>query len=459
MTSLSDRIPIGLKFGYAVSDLGKNTFVILASVAIFVYMVSFLGVPPGWAGVLFAVSKIWDVITDPLIGRWSDQYESRYGRRRPFMFVGAFLMSAAVGLMFLAPFGADVSWQPKAAYFVGMLMLAYTGLTFISVPYGAMGAEMTQDYEERSNLISYRMTFAAFGTLIAFVLVPLLVDTFSAGDEPNLEGYRRTGLVLMPLLLLPTLITVWATGRAKRSIQPPQSFGLKQQIQIVFSSRPFLLIALTYLIQVAMITQIVASLAYIIFYIIGVGRDDVSGIQATMGGIMVVCAILSFPLWLWCLKFWDKKRLYFIGTLGFGAMVCLMYLVNEGDLIFLYINLIFLGFFYGPYNLFPWSMLPDVISHEQAKHGGSLEGLFNGWWTAFHKVGIAIGPAIIGLILQFSGFVEGTHDNPLPDQSPEAIAALKFSISLIPGLLFLSSLLLIRAYTLTKDDQVALGSR
>lgn len=453
----TQRVPLGLKFGYAVSELGVNTFVVLASLVLFVYMISFLGVPPGIAGILFAVTKIWDVITDPLIGRWSDSYQSRYGRRRPFMFAGAFLMAGAVALMFLAPFSGSDGWVLPATYFMVMLILAYTGLTLIGVPYGAMTAEMTQDYEERSRLTSYRMTFASIGTLIAFVALPLVVAAFSGNGIADLGGYRVAGLLLFPILALPTLITVWTTGSARQSEVPPKSYSLAEQAQIVFSSRPFLLLAGTYLIQVAMITQVVASLLYIIFYIVGVDAENAGVVQGNMGGILIVAAVLSFPVWLLLLRRMDKRSLYMIGTLGFGLVTCLMFFMGKGDLTFMYINLALLGIFYGAYNLFPWSMLPDIISHEQAKRDGSLEGLFNGWWTAFQKLGIALGPAFIGLFLQAAGFQEGSRDNPLPEQTEAAINMLHLMISIVPGLIFLSTLALLAAYNLTRQDQDAIA--
>ena len=248
-------------------------------------MVSFLGVPPGWAGALFALSKIWDVITDPLIGRWSDAYEFAPRRRRPFMFLGAFMMAGAVALMFLAPFGAEAAWPIKVSYFMAMLILAYTGLTFIGVPYGAMTAEMTTDYAERSNLTSYRMTFASIGTLIAFVALPMAV-----------AGFRPMGLVIWRGIVSqaccyspfwPYRPCVWATARARRSTVPPKLCEWPIDC-IVFSSRPFLLLAMTYLIQVAMITQVVASLLFIIFYIVGVSADQANAVQANMGGILII---------------------------------------------------------------------------------------------------------------------------------------------------------------------------
>jgi len=141
-----------VKAGYGIVEIGTNTLIIFASFYFMFYMTEALGVPAVYAGLLFFCAKIFDVITDPLVGNFSDRSKTKMGRRRPFMLAGGIALGPCVALMFLAPFLSADSWLPSALYFMGFTMATYLALTLIAVPGGAMTAEMTDDYNERTNI-------------------------------------------------------------------------------------------------------------------------------------------------------------------------------------------------------------------------------------------------------------------------------------------------------------------
>ena len=461
---MATQLPLSTRINYGVSEMGVNVFVVLASVAIFEYMLLSLKIPALWAGTIFLATKIWDVVTDPLIGRWSDGFQSRFGRRLPFMTVGAFVLALGFALIFLAPFGDEGAWQMRALWVTFALIFTYTGLTLIGVPYGAMTVELTQDYQERSNLTAIRMTFATIGLLAGFVLFFALIEGFANLNSASfpadyLYGYRMAGILMFPLLCLPTLWTVFGLRNVKLRNARPQPLSLLNQARLVWSNGPFRWLALTYVVQVSMITQVVSSLTLIALYIMGAQSESAArDLQTELYLIISLMALLSFPGWLLLGRQFEKRTLHMAFTFGFGVAMSAMILLSPGSYFLLFALMAVLGIFYGGYSLFPWAMLPDVISHAQAMRGGSesLEGLFNGWWTAFQKLGIAFGPFLIGLALSTAGFVEGEPGQPLPtaeQQGASAIRALHAMISIIPGLGFLATLLMMRNYRLTKADQ------
>ena len=203
------QLPFFTKMIYGVSDIGVNILVVASVLITFAYLTTVLGVQPGVAGTLLLVAKIWDVITDPIIGRWSDATKSRMGRRRPWMMWGAILMAIGFAAMFAAPF-SDASPTAQGIYFVLAMMFTYTAFTMVGVPYGALTPEMTDDYHEKSTLTAWRMGFGSIGLLIGGAGAPILVGLFGGG----LEGHRMMGLALIPLVALPTLITVWGLRNA-----------------------------------------------------------------------------------------------------------------------------------------------------------------------------------------------------------------------------------------------------
>jgi len=138
------------KVGYGVVEIGTNTLIVFASFYFLFYMTEALRVPPIYAGMLFFAAKIFDVVTDPLVGNISDRSSTSMGRRRPFMLAGGIMLGPTVAVMFLAPFLNAESWVPSALYFMLFTMATYLALTLIAVPGGAMTAEMTEDYNERA---------------------------------------------------------------------------------------------------------------------------------------------------------------------------------------------------------------------------------------------------------------------------------------------------------------------
>ena len=141
-----------VKVGYGFVEIGTNTLIVFASFYFLFYMTEALRIPPVYAGLLFFIAKIFDVITDPLVGNLSDRSSTPMGRRRPFMLAGGIMLGPTVAIMFLAPFVGSESWVPSALYFMVFTIATYLALTLIAVPGGAVTAEMTEDYNERITL-------------------------------------------------------------------------------------------------------------------------------------------------------------------------------------------------------------------------------------------------------------------------------------------------------------------
>ncbi|MEO0543120.1 MAG: MFS transporter [Pseudomonadota bacterium] len=422
-------LPQSTRMLYGFSDLGVNILVVSSVLITFAYLTTVIGVQPGIAGAMLMLAKIWDVITDPLIGRWSDATSSRMGRRRPWIMWGALLMAIGFAAMFAAPFEGS-SPNMQGAYFVLAMMFTFTAFTMVGVPYGAMTPEMTPDYHERSNLTAWRMGFGSIGLLIGGAGAPLLIGAFGGG----IEGHRMMGLALIPVIALPPLLTVWGTRNVKsinENPQPPVSFS--EQLKIVRQNKPFMLLAGLYLLQVGMIAQITSGLILACAYIFK--ADDPNALLTVLYGLFVLSTIAAMPLWLWIGQRLSKKQAYIAGGILFIIGTCSIALMNENTMPVAYGLMVLIGIGYAAYQIFPWSMLADTISHAQTYTDQPVEGLFNGYWTAFQKTGIAIGPFVIGLVLQAAGYVPST-DGSFPAQTETAVTALRYCISVVPALVF-----------------------
>ena len=427
------RLTIAQRASYGLSDLGVNILVIASILITFSYLTTVLGVPPGIAGTLLLLAKIWDVVTDPLIGRWSDRTRTRFGRRLPWVFVGAVFM----GLGFAAMFQAPVSHSSailQGLYFVAMLMLTFTAFTMVAVPYGAMTPELTEDYDERSSLTAWRMGFGAIGLLLGGAGAPALVALFGGG----IEGHRLMALVFVPFIALPSMLTVILLRKVPLATPSAPPLGWREQWHLVRQNKPFLHLALLYMVQAGMMAQVTAGLLLVCAYIFQAANPN--ALLTELYPAFVLATIVALPVWLALAKKTSKHSMFVLGGGIFCLATSLIFLMTPDTLPLGFILMVIIGIGYAAYMIFPWSMMADAISHAKSYTDASLEGVFNGWWTALQKVGIALGPFIIGWILQLAGF-QASLNGEFPQQSAPALLALRLSISIVPALVFALTLI------------------
>ncbi|EAR07891.1 MFS transporter [Reinekea blandensis] len=429
---------------YGLSDLGVNILVIASILITFTYLTTVLGVAPGIAGSLLLGAKVWDVISDPLIGRFSDRTRSRFGRRLPWMAVGAVIMGLGFAGMFAAPL-TSASPTLQGVYFVVALMVTYTAFTMVGVPYGAMTPELTEDYDERSSLTAWRMGFGSIGLLLGGAGAPALISLFGGG----IEGHRIMGLIFIPLVALPTLMTVWALRRQPLQSTEVVDIDLNQQWQLVKQNRPFVRLALLYMVQAGMMAQVTAGLLLACAYLFD--SADPNALLTQMYPLFVLTTIVSLPIWLKLSARTSKHQAFVLGGLVFTIGSSLMVLMGPDTVPAGFALMVIIGLGYGAYMIFPWAMMADAITHARTYTDISLEGVFNGWWTALQKVGIALGPFVIGWMLQLAGFQSST-DGSFPEQSESALLALRLGVSVVPAVIFALTLIGIHRWPLGRSS-------
>lgn len=431
-----------VKAGYGIVEIGTNTLIVFASFYFLFYMTEALGVPALYAGMLFFCAKIFDVVTDPLIGNLSDRAQTPMGRRRPFILAGGIALGPCVALMFLAPFLGSESWLPSALYFMAFTMATYLALTLIAVPGGAMTAEMTEDYNERTNITAWRWGLGSIGMFIGGALAPLIVGQFSSGQvDPN--GFRTAAIIMMPLFSLPVIVGVVMMRQAPQRLADHVP-AVWVQAKACFSTPSFRILIATYFLQVSFLTIVTSNLLFVLKYHFRV-EDPVTA-NATFFLVFVVATMASMPFWTKVGSRVGKKRGYMISITGLALGVSCVFLIGAETVWLLYPLMGVIGWFFGGYQIFPWSMIPDSVSDGQARTGISLEGAFNGWFTTQQKLGIAFGPLVFGVLLTFSGYEPTYFEDGVrvfPEQSDAAVLMIRLCSSLVPASVFLLSLVVL----------------
>ena len=205
------ELPRKVKVGYGVADLGLEAVEILLQLYLLKFYNLVVGVPSAWAGLALGLGMVWDAVSDPLMGTISDHSRFGGGRRRPYMLPGAALVAVA----FIAIFNPPVYLSPLggAAYLLVSVLLLNTGLTIISVPYIALGADLSFDRNVRTELFGSRR---AFGT-VGLVLGMLLPAYFLARQVTDPVTAERTSRSMASFAIAgPILISAYVTFRVTR---------------------------------------------------------------------------------------------------------------------------------------------------------------------------------------------------------------------------------------------------
>ena len=431
----------GQKAGWGLADMGVVVFVVVKQLLVFAYLTSVLGVPVEIAGLATTGVLVFDMITDPLVGYLSDKTHTRWGRRAPWMVVGAVVMCVGMVGLFSVPSGlVGVGALP---WVLGFFVLATLGFTMVAIPYGAMAGEITQDPGERSAMTAWRMGFASVGILVGGALVPGI----AAGS-----GYGAAALVVSPLIIGAIWLSVFATRRAPR-VALPSNVSAARMISLVFSNRAFVTLAVLYGVMTLAIALITAGLPFAAIYLIVDSGDTLlSGaasaltVLSLMFAAFTVGSIISQAGWVAASARLGKLGALVLGLSLYIVLLFGLYLVLPSNNVTAVAGMFVLaGMTNGSYQQIPWAMYPDLMDVTRSDSGAAIEGAFSAIWLFGQKAANAFAPLILGAILAVYGWVETTQG--VAAQSDAALGALAVAITLVPaGILALSIVLLLTLY-------------
>ena len=402
------------------------------------FLVLVEGLPVVATTVIIFIGRLWDAVTDSIMGRISDVTRSRFGRRRIFFLIGIIPVFISFFMLFYS-FGIQ-SETGKIVYYTLSYMLFGTVFSIVMVPYNAILSDMTSDYNERTSFTTLRMIFSGGAALICAVLPSIVIKTFGADKigPPQIPGYLIMGLIFGAFFGLCWLIVFYGTWERK-DLPKPEKIPFKSWLT-VFKNRAylnFLGIFLSFQIAVDLV------LALFIFYV------DVVVLQyhnyELIVGTLLVCSMLlvalqgriaerkgkAFPL-LIGLPIWMVSSLVFI-WLSPGVSVIVLCILAV---------LIAAGTSAG--QLSTWSMLADIYDIDEIRTGKRHEGLYSGMTTFLRKFASGIAVLLMGLGLQAMGFDQNEYTvlkasivnfDPASYAQSGIVSGIKWMFVLIPFIL------------------------
>lgn len=422
----------------------------LMAFSLLYFMTNVAGLSPAIASVVLLIGRIWDGVNDPIVGVLSDRTRSRWGRRHSWMIWGAVPFGLFFLLMWIVP---DWSLTAKFIYYTVVGLIFYGVYTAVNLPYSALTAELTKDYDERTELTTFRLSFSLFGAVSVLVMGLVFGKLIPNSEE---QQYVALGIFCAVISVLTLYWCIWGTlGRARDlGLLTPaplpedstaEQIPLRQQIAIAFQNRPFLFVVGIYLFSWLGL-QITAAI--IPFYAINwMGLDSyfpaALAVQGTAIPLIFVCNLIS--------KRVGKRGLFFMGVSSWIVVQGGLFFLQPDQVGLMYVLCVIASFGVATTYLVPWSMLPDVIELDELQTGQRREGVFYAFMTLLQKLGLAVGIFFVGIALSAAGFVKATPGQPIPDQPTSALLAIRLAIGPLPTVCLILALVLVYFYPLTRE--------
>lgn len=456
-TAREDRIPLVQKSAYAVGIL-VNNLQAAAMPAMVVILNLGLGMDPVLVGIIGFAPRIFDAVTDPVIGYISDKTRSRWGRRRPYIFVGALLAGIVFASMWQLPLG-----HTQGFYFWTFLtasIVYFLTYTLYATPLVAFGYEMTRDYHERTRLHAFANTVGQ----LAWLGVPWFYAIMANKQlfETEVHGARVLAvwvggaicvLGVVPAIFCREITSLTERSGLSREKRPDtgiwaHTVNFFKGFAETFRCRPFVkLCAATFLVFNGYQLGISFTLYILIYYVFGGDKSQAGDLNGWFGTLTSACTLCTIPFMGWAATKLGKRHAFLIATSCslFGyAMKWVGY--SADNPYWLLASCPFISCGIGTLFTLMGSMIADVCDYDELESHQRREGLFGAiyWWMV--KVGMALAGLLAGVLLRASGF----DINLASPQSDQTLLLLRVFDVGIPMVTTVIAIWIISTYELTE---------
>ena len=438
-----EAVSQGLRVNFGAGALGMAIVLNTLAGILAPFMTNFLGIGAATVAGLLLITKLYDMVTDPLMGVISDRTRSRWGRRRPFLFLGGIVCATGFFLVFNPP-QFDHNPALLNAWVFGALLLTYTGYTLFNIPYLAMPAEMTTHYHERTSLMSWRTVFINVGALIA-VFSYALVEWL--GNDR--EAHGAMGLIYAALIAAGSIYCFFglASARQTTATKRAQTPSIGRQIRTIAANRPLMSLLGAKLCQLMGLASAGAAGVYFKVVILKMSYTQTTWFLVVNIGVILA----AIPLWNRVSRKHGKRLTYMVATACFALTTSTWLLATAADpLSYIFVRAIFLGFFASGVIILGAALLPDAVEYDYLKTGMRREATMSAFYATVEKLAFAAGPALALLALSAFGYQSGTEGMQI-EQPESAITAIYITAGLAPALLYGLSLVFLANYDLTEE--------
>ena len=405
------------KFFYGGGDFAINIMWQLTVFYLLFFYTDIFGLSPANAGLVFFIAKIWDAITDPIMGYIADNTSTRWGKFRPYILFGSVPALIMIVLCFTSP---DLSQSGKF-YWALFTYITFTTLyTVIAIPVGSLIPAMTQDRDERTSLASFRFLGASSGSIAVAVLTLPLVGLFSSPQY----GFP---IVIACLAFFGAIFAFLCFYNTKEIYSKPyeKNIGFKEIIKMIFTNFPLHFVILALLTTwVANNTKQLTTIYFVKYNL---------NLEAYFSPILLgVILQIMFGAYLTNLikHRFEKKSLFMIGTFLYVITDLIVYFITGYENFWLLAFVTSFGFIgFGMAGVMAWSMIADTVEYGEWKSGFRAEGLLNAAHVFVFKLSVGVSAWLAGFVLEITNYVANA-----PIQSQETLEGLTIMGFIFPAI-------------------------
>lgn len=434
------------RIGFGISDYACNLAYLLVNTYLLFYYTNCAGIGAAAVGFMFVVTKIFDGVTDYIVGVLIDRTNSKMGRNRPWIFFGAPVLAIGMVLLFCVPVGWGQGAKLVWAYLTYMVFSF--GYTLVNIPMGTIVPSLSSDPIERTKIVTSRTVFSNLGSLTSAALVIPMVYFFAGGQDATNSmlaiGYRNTNIVLGLIVI----IIMWLCVFNIEEINPPliventkqKGKSLLTDLKEVLTYKPFVLMLGMILFLFTGYYAMFGAIQYYFTYVIG----DVTKMSLATS-LLTITPIITQLLSSKLNQKLSKRNVMQIGAvMDLIAYIVLFFFYQNVTVV--YIMIVVLGLGMGLRQVMYFSMLADCVDYGEWKSNRSLagtQGAVNGFTG---KIASALASAIISGLL-----VWGAYDASAATQSASALFAIRFGFAGVSIIATLISIILMCFYDLDKN--------
>jgi GPH family glycoside/pentoside/hexuronide:cation symporter len=407
------RMPLSVVIDYVAPTIGIGFMFLLVNLYLMSFATDVLLIAPAAMGTIFGVSRLWDAVSDPVAGYWSDRTNTRFGRRRPWLIAAILPVGIAYTLLWSPPAalsgGALIAWTALGVF--GF----YSAMTIFIVPHTALGAELTDDTHDRTRIFAFRHVGWTLGSLLAVGGLYRLTTI----DDPRGGAFT----LAVTVAVVTGLSLIWAAVRLRERPEY-QGRGATSPLAAskdVWANPHARLLLVVYLIENLGGATIAILTPYVGKYVLHTPEQTSFYILVYM-----VASLVFVPIWLPLGRRFGKKRLWvasmMLTSFAFGGM----FFLSEGTVTLIYVMAGLAGFSSGCGAMMAPSIQADVIDYDEYLTGQRKEGAYFAAWNFVFKTATGVTLMLTGFVLQFAGFV------PNEVQSESAEFAIRALYSLFP---------------------------
>ena len=428
-----ERLPLGTVLAYGGPIGALTGWLFFVQFFFLKFATDVLLIAPAVIGVIFALGRAWDAISDPIVGTWSDRTRTRLGRRRPWMLAALPLLAIFFAMTWMPP--QSLTGAALVAWVAVSLFGFYTAYTAYGIPHQSLGAELTRDYHDRNRVFGVRHASFVIGMMLSFAGMQIVNNA----ADPRAAAAELAAVVIpigAAILLLPPLLI--RERREHLDRRPQSSFGALADVVRNPHARRLLLVNSIEMMGAGVLGVLSPFLAEYVLE-----RPDLIG---PLPAVFVVSSVVSIPVWIRLARRFGKRNTWIAAMIATALSFGGMFFAGPDTVVLAVVLLAVAGAAQGCGGTVGPSILADVIDWDEWATGQRKEGAYSAAWGFTLKGAQAVVILLAGWVLQLSGF------EPNAEQTPTANLALRSLFAGLPFFCFLIGAWLFAGFQLDRAE-------